>query len=93
MGRIRLAVGPFKHLNDVVANADSVKQALEAESKLLDVRHSKVIRNRAEREDQMVVWDLSWRPGSLVTRVIAQNQPPLSEINFRGVSANEFRPM
>src|SRR5260370_30052983 len=93
MGRIGLAVGPFEHLNDVVANPDGVKQRLEAEGEPLNVRHSQVIRNRAERQDQMVVQDFSWRPSAGMSRAIAQNHPALLEVNLRGLSANELRPM
>src|SRR5277367_6245288 len=52
---IGLAVGAFKHLDDVIADSDRVQETLEVERELLDIRHTQIIRNGAKSQDQLVV--------------------------------------
>ena len=39
----------------VIANANGIQQGFEVEGQLLDVGHSQIIRNRAERQHRLVV--------------------------------------
>ena len=57
--RVGLTVSPLEHLDDVVPDANRIDQRFEIESEFLHVCHAEVIGNRAERENQVIVVQLS----------------------------------
>ena len=84
---IGLAVGPLEHLNHVIADANGIQQAFEVEGQLLDVGHSQIIRNRAKRQHQVVVWKYQ-----LPCRGIrGQDHFAVLQINRVDPPADEFR--